>query len=366
MKIVVTGADGFLGWHVRCFLLMQPDVTVTSLTREDFADESRRVAAVTGADAVIHLAGMNRGDEQEVYDTNRRLMQELLDSCDASGARPYIVFSSSTHVTRDTGYGRSKREAGEQLLAWARTHEDAAGVFIFPNIFGEEARPHYNSAVATFCHDLATGSASEVNAAAPVTLVHAQEAARVLFDACQARVSGEQSVAGVETTIGVVYKKLSDMHALYARDVIPACDTAFDLALFNSLRSALYEHDFYPRALVARSDARGSLFEAIKQQGGGQTFFSLTHPGQKRGDHYHARKIERFCVVSGEADITVRKLFSDETRHFQVRGDEPAFIDMPTFFAHTITNTGLADVLTLFWCNEIFDAADPDTFAHIV
>ena len=353
MKLVITGADGFLGWHLRCYFFSHAEIDVVSLGRDDFADISKREAAVASADAIVHLAGMNRGDDQELYETNKRLMEELLAACETTQAKPHIIFSSSTHVARDTAYGKSKREAGERLLAWAAAQGTPACVLILPNIFGEDAQPQYNSAVATFCYDLATGKESVVNVAAAVTLIHAQDVARLIHEAISARAAGEQRVAGTDTTIGTVHAKLKDFFEQYSHDLFPLLATPFDLALFNTLRSALYAHGFYPRPLAARSDDRGQLFEAVKQRGGGQMFFSHTKLGFTRGNHYHGRKIERFCVIAGTGEIAIRKLFSDTVDRFVVSGDAPVFIDMPTFYSHTVTNTGTEDLITLFWCNEI-------------
>lgn len=365
--IVITGADGFLGWHLRCRLLQHPDITVAALSREEFTPGEKLRDILSSADVVVHLAGMNRGEDAEVYDTNIALMKQLLDECDGASVKPYIIFSSSTHITRDTAYGRSKKEAGELLQAWAAQNSSVATTLVLPNVFGEEAQPHYNSAVATFCHELAASKTSQVNAEAQVTLIHAQEVALHIVQLISQPVNGVKQLDGTQTTIGEVYEKLRSYAEHYAADVVPAFSSSYETALFNTLRNAYYKAGFYPRKIAAKADPRGSLFEAVKQQPvGSQTFFSHTNPGFTRGNHYHARKSERFCVIQGTAEIAVRKLFSDTTDRFTVSSDVPVFIDMPTFYAHNITNIGSEDLITLFWVNEMFDPVDPDTFVETV
>jgi UDP-2-acetamido-2,6-beta-L-arabino-hexul-4-ose reductase len=155
------------------------------------------------------------------------------------------------------------------------------------------------------------------------------------------------------------------MRDRYQTMVMPPLDSALDVRLFNTLRSYLFPAH-YPVALTLHSDARGSLFEVVKSNSGGQVFMSTTHPGITRGNHFHTRKVERFLVASGEADIRLRKLFSDEVISFKVRGDAPSYVDIPTFYTHHITNTGQSELVTLFWTNEIFNPVDPDTFSEAV
>lgn len=364
-KIVITGADGFLGWHTRCFFYTYaPEWEVVPLSQENFTNTESRAAALKGAAVIIHLAGMNRGGDNEVYETNVRLMRELLETCGAVQAKPQIIFSSSVHINRDTAYGKAKKEAGRLLTAWAAENKTAACILVLPNIFGEEGRPNYNSAVATFCHELVNNQPSAVNAGAPITLIHAPEVAGHILAAIKNHTSGELLISGRETTVGAVYDKLKEMSDLYKNGLVPACADNFELALFNTLRSAFFCNGFYPQILSPKSDERGSLFEVVKEKTGGQLFFSNTHPGITRGHHYHTRKIERFCVAAGTAEIRVQKLFSDQVNKFTVSGDAPVFIDMPTFYSHAITNIGTNNCLTLFWCNEVYNSKDPDTFLY--
>jgi len=362
MKIVITGADGFLGTHLRMFLHANaPELEVVSLGQSDFSDNKILASAFHGADAIIHFAGMNRGDDEEIYRVNVGLAKTVVSVLERTNARPHIIFSSSTHIYRDTKYGRSKREAMKIFREWGKKTGAPVTNFVFPNIFGEFARPEYNSAVATFCHKIAREEKCEVNGTASVVLLYAKDAAISVYEAMRNPQNEDIDVEGKEIRIENLYETITRFKEEYFHNIIPRFDDPFQLNLFNTFRSYLPD-DFYPRYFDLKEDARGSLFEAVKEKTGGQTFFSTTKQGITRGEHYHTRKIERFCVLEGKAEIKIRKLFEEEAKSFLVDGAKPCFVDMPTFYTHNITNIGGTPLLTLFWANEIFDPNDADTF----
>jgi UDP-2-acetamido-2,6-beta-L-arabino-hexul-4-ose reductase len=163
-----------------------------------------------------------------------------------------------------------------------------------------------------------------------------------------------------------VFDTLHHQNALYAGGDVPELFTELDVDLFNTLRASLFPAH-YPVGLTPRSDHRGSLVEVVRAHGGqGQTFVSTTRPGITRGEHFHLRKIERFVVLSGEARISLRRLLTDEVVTFDVGGDRPVIVDMPTMWVHNITNTGTTELTTLFWTHELFDPDAPDTFPEQV
>ncbi|MFA5830733.1 MAG: NAD-dependent epimerase/dehydratase family protein [Candidatus Paceibacterota bacterium] len=362
MKIVITGAEGFLGTHLRMFLHANaPELEVVSLGRSDFADHKILASALREADAVVHFAGMNRGDDDEVYGINVGLAKTLVSILEETKIQPHLIFSSSTHIARDTKYGQSKKEAMRIFREWGKKSGAPVTNFIFPNIFGEFAKPDYNSAVATFCHKIARNEKCEVNGEASVVLLYVKDAVKSVYEAIQNPRNEDVAVEGKEIRIGELYETIARFKGEYFNNIIPQLSDSFQLNLFNTFRSYLPE-GFYPRFLELKTDARGSLFETVKEKTGGQTFFSTTKPGITRGEHYHTRKIERFCVLEGKAEIKIRKLFEKKAESFLVDGAKPCFVDMPTFYTHNITNIGDSPLLTVFWVNEIFDPADSDTF----
>lgn len=361
MKIVVTGAAGFLGWHLRCRLLAMGGFEVIALDRSTL---DRLPIAVRDADAVIHLAGVNRAAAHEVVSGNIALATAVAQAIRQAGVRPRVVFANSVQSGNGTPYGDGKSAAAAVLTDLASETGLELVDVLLPNVFGEHGRPGYNSFVATFCHAVASGT-TPVADDNVVELLHAQDAARVLIDALTGparieRPAGERH--GIMETLAV----LQGFESVYRDGEIPDLGSSFVTNLFNTYRSAVFGVRGSV-ALVQRSDQRGSLVEAVKVHGGGgQTFFSTTLPGVTRGEHFHLRKVERFVVIGGQARIRLRRLFTDEVITIDVAGKQPTAVDMPTMWAHDITNTGDRELLTLFWTNSIFDPHDPDTYPEPV
>jgi UDP-2-acetamido-2,6-beta-L-arabino-hexul-4-ose reductase len=196
-------------------------------------------------------------------------------------------------------------------------------------------------------------------------LLHAGAAARSALDAVVNGTSGTLRPEGRDISVVELFETLRRFHVNYQDNICPDLRDPFMRALFNSYRSALYPSGF-PRPLKLHSDARGTLFEAVKGGGGGQTFLSTTNPGVTRGDHFHLNKVERFLVLKGKALIRIRRVLSDEVWEYRVSGAAPAAVDMPTLHTHSIENIGDTELLTLFWTHDLFDPAAPDTFADEV
>jgi UDP-2-acetamido-2,6-beta-L-arabino-hexul-4-ose reductase len=371
MKIGITGAGGLLGFHLRaCLHARAGGDEIRLATRETFNDITALDRFVAGLDAIIHCAGVNRGGEAEVEQVNGLLAESLVASLLRTDSRATVAYANSTHLSRDTPYGRGKRRAGEVLEQWGRTAGATVCNVVLPHVFGEFGKPFYNSVVSTFCHQLATGEKPRIDIDGDLELVHAQEVARYLLDAVEAAPAEDAGVSCVRMNgrplkVSDMLARLEFLLARYRDNVFPDLHDLLDLQLFNTLRSYLFPA-YYPCAPRLHSDARGDLFEAVKSDQGGQTFVSTTHPGVTRGNHFHLRKVERFLVLGGEAEIRLRRLFSDEVVSFRVSGSQPAFVDMPTFHAHSITNVGSGELQTLFWANEIFDPNDADTYAEAV
>lgn len=361
MRIVVTGAEGFLGWHLRCRLKALHDHEVVAVGR---GDGGRLPDLLRGADAVVHLAAVNRGTDDQLAAGNVELAHTLVTAIRESGSSPRIVNASSIRAGDDTPYGEGKAGAAHLLADYA-TASGWDGVDVeLPNLFGEHGRPHYNSFVATFCHEMAEGREPAV-VDNEVELLHAQDAAQVLIDG----LAGDPRIdrpRGERHQVAEVLDLIRDFEGTYRRGEIPALHSAFEADLFNTLRAAMFERHG-PIPLAQHGDPRGILVEAVKAHGGGgQSFVSTTVPGTTRGDHFHLRKIERFVVIGGQGRIQLRRLFSDEVRTFEVSGDEPVAVDMPTMWAHNISNAGDTELLTLFWTDSVFDPDRPDTYPEPV
>lgn len=363
MRIVMTGSSGFLGWHTQLRLSALTDHVVVPVTRANWENLSTLVA---NADAVIHLAGVNRAERSgEVEGGNIRLGEELAHAITAAARPVRVVMSGTIQVERDNEYGRGKLHA-QSVIESATVA--AGGHFVdvrLPNLFGEHGLPRYNSFVATFIEAALEERRPQINDAS-VELLHAQDAAQSLIDGLD---TIEHQVRPLGKNMGVaeVWSLIQEFHDSYVvAGEFPDLTSKYRIDLFNSYRAALFP-SHYPIDLAPRTDPRGSFVETVRCRGGeGQTSFSSTVPGVTRGEHYHLSKIERFAVIQGDARISLRKKFSDQVVSFDVSGNRPVAIDMPVGWVHNITNTGDQVLLTQFWTHELFRPEAPDTFSEPV
>lgn len=366
MRTAITGGHGFLGWHTACRLRALHQTDPVRLGRDDFADPTRLAAALTDVDSVVHIAGVNRAESDEAVEQgNIDLAQKLADALVAGGRSVDVVFANSVQAELDNPYGRGKARAAEILAnAVAKVGGQFADLLL-PNLFGEHGRPGYNSFVATFAHEVAAGRTPTVSDDREIPLLHAQDAAAALIDALGT--SGRRVVEGEAIGISAVLDFFNETHRLYAeRGEIPDISTPLRRNLFNTYRAATFPQ-MWPISPQVHSDNRGDLFETVRSHGGtGMAYMSTTLPGQKRGEHYHLHKVERFLVVKGDAEIELRRLLHDEVVTFRVSGDQPSFIDMPALWVHNIRNVGETELITMFWSDQLLDMDNPDQFPETI
>lgn len=366
-RIAVTGPDGFIAWHVRCAARARWGGDLVGLGPGHFEDSARLDLALADVDAVIHLAGVNRShDPAEIERVNPWLAETLVGSLQRLDRTVPVVYGNSIHSYGDTAFGVSKRRAAEVLAAWGAEAGAPVVDVVMPNIFGEHGVPNYNSVVATFCHALAAGQTPTVVDDKELPLVHVGAIADLLLDQALAATPGQVEVPGRPAMVSEVAERLTAIAADYRTGLLPDLSDAFTKELFNTYRSATFPEHF-PIHPAPAKDPRGRLVEAVKGAGGQtQVFYSTTNPGFTRGQHWHRHKVERFLVLSGQGEIRLRKLFTDEVVTFSVSGEEPAIIDMPTFWVHSITNTGQEPLVTLFFADELYDPVTPDTYPEDV
>ncbi|HWV35826.1 MAG TPA: NAD-dependent epimerase/dehydratase family protein [Thermomicrobiales bacterium] len=359
----MTGTEGFLGWHTRCALREQGVDTTRVAVGDGFALDQARTS-IDGADRLIHIAGVNRGTDDETREGNVLFATQVADAVRSAERPPRnIVYANSTQARNGTPYGEGKARAAG-ILADAASAVGAKFIDIpLPNLYGEHGRPFYNAVTATFCHLLANGGDPKVEVDRELTLLHAQDAADLLTGARDE--SSLDDLVAHETVTGLL-ARLERISATYSTGDIPDIASDFDRNLFNTYRSYTFDTQT-PIRLTRHADARGSFFEVVRSHGGtGQSSFSTTGPGVTRGDHFHRRKVERFTVLAGKGTISLRRLFTDQVHAFDVSGDEPVAIDMPTMWAHNIVNTGEDSLYTSFWANDIFNPEAPDTIPEVV
>ncbi len=371
LKVGITGQAGFVGTHLYHLLGLEEGVERVPFEDAYFSDEAKLRAFVRECDAIVHLAAMNRDpDPQVIYQTNLRLVRQLIDAMRAEGVTPHVLFSSSIQEDLDNPYGASKREGRELFAAWARETGARFTACVLPNVFGPFSRPNYNTFVATFCHRLTHGEEPEVKVDNAVPLIYVGDVCKRMIGILKKTGDGEERVRTIRFEPGAVRKVTEILAELvrfrdqyFKKGIIPELPTAFDVQLFNTFFSFIDHERFFPFPLEPHSDPRGTFVETMKLDHiGGQVSFSTTVPGITRGNHYHTRKIERFAVIKGKARIELRRIGTDKVLSFELDGARPSFVDMPVWYSHNITNTGNEDLYTLFWINEFYDPADGDTF----
>lgn len=362
-KYAVTGAGGFLGWHLRA-ALKEAGIPVAAVPVGKAFDLHQARTALDGSIRAIHIAGINRASDEDVTAGNITFAEQFADALRATQNPPQVVvYANSTQSKNGSVYGEAKARAAE-IIASAASKVGAEFVDLhLPNLFGEHGRPFYNSVTATFSHLIAAGQTPRVETDKELTLLHAQDAVDLLTGA--AEIDSLTRLERHETVSGLLLR-LQGYARIYNQGEIPNVADWFDRDLFNTYRSFTFP-GHAPIELTRHADARGSFFEIIRSHGGpGQSSFSTTIPGVTRGDHFHRRKIERFTVLHGRARISLRRLFTHEVITFDVSGDAPMAVDMPTMWSHNISNIGDQVLYTSFWTNETFDPENPDTIAEVV
>lgn len=365
-KIGITGQSGFVGTHLFNFLGLQENVELVKFEDSFFQDDIFLRSFVSKCDVIVHLAAMNRHNDPEVlYQTNILLVKKLIDAMEQERVLPHVLFSSSTQEERDNRYGQSKKEGRELLVNWANRNGAAFTGMVVPNVFGPFGNPYYNSVIATFSHQLTHNEQPKIDIDGTLKLIYVGELVAEIWKIIKLKLSSTiYPIANTsEAKVSEILSKLENYKQQYfVNGTFPAINNTFELNLFNTFRCYIDYAGHFPVLLTKNTDNRGSFVETVKTLIGGQFSFSTTHAGITRGEHFHTRKIERFAVIQGKATIELRRIGTDEILHFDLDGKNPAFVDMPVWYTHNITNVGSDDLLTLFWINEFFDPADPDTF----
>ncbi len=361
--IALTGAGGFLGWHTQVAAI-EESISAKAIPLGGHFNPDWATKAVSGATRLVHLAGINRGTDDEVRSGNTLFARQAADALRQSEFPPLVVaFANSTQSTNGSVYGDAKAEAAEMLRSAATEVGASFEDVLLPNIFGEHGRPFYNAVTSTFCHLLAQGESPSVDGDKELVLLHAQDASDRLLGTISAK---DASTLEVTESVSGLLIKLTDIARVYDRGEIADTSNPFQRNLFNTYRSYTAPGRI-PVKLTRHADDRGSFFEIVRSHGGtGQSSFSTTNPGITRGDHFHRRKVERFTVLAGSATIALRRMLTQEVMEFHVTGDMPVAVDMPTMWSHNITNTGTDLLYTSFWTNDIFDPDEPDTIPEAV
>lgn len=394
MKILITGAHGFVGQNLRAalgeiraghdrredhVLCGDPaEITVKLIGRENSPEELE--AFCKDCDFVFHLAGVNRPqDPAEFMRGNRDLTGRLLEALRRHNNRCPILLSSSIQASLEgrfqgSPYGESKRAGEELLFQYARETGAQALVYRLPNVFGKWCRPNYNSAVATFCHNTANDLPIQINdPAVPMELVYIDDVVEEFLQAL--RGCGHRAEDGTyrvpvvhRASLGRIAETILSFPKLRESLEVPKLDDPLTKKLYSTYLSYLPAERF-ACDLKMNEDPRGSFTELIRTPDRGQFSVNISRPGVTKGQHWHHTKNEKFIVVKGEALIQLRRVGAqaDGTPYpvveFRVSGRRIQAVEMIPGYTHNIINLSQTEELvTLMWANEPFDPARPDTF----
>lgn len=366
MNILITGARGFMGKNLRSALTGRCGDAHRLMLLDMPHTEEELLAAAAEADFVFHLAGVNRPtDPADFQKGNADFTRQLLTLLKERGKRPPVLLSSSIQAALENPYGQSKLSAEQAVADYGRETGSAVYLYRLPNVFGKWSRPNYNSAVATFCHNVARGLPITVNdPSVTLRLVYIDDVVEEFLRAMEGQPCREGEWCTVqpvhEVNLGHMAELIQSFPAL--RDSLTAPDQSDPLVkkLYATYLSFLPPEDF-SRPTVTHADQRGSFTELLHMGSRGQVSLNVSRPHITKGDHWHQTKHEKFIVLQGEGVIRFRKVGDSTVIAYKVSGENLTVVDIPTGYTHSIENTGDTDMLTLMWANEVFDPAHPDT-----
>lgn len=365
MKILVTGANGFIGKNLTVELKSRTGLEILEYDQETapaLLDQYCREA-----EFVFHLAGVNRPQKEvEFTEGNVTFTARLIDKLKKYRSDSPVMMASSIQAALDNPYGKSKREGEELLLEYGRETGVKILIYRFPNVFGKWCRPHYNSAVATFCYNIARDLPITISDPTVVmNLVYIDDLVEELISA----MNGNECVKGAYCQVPVVHSinlgEIADLLNTFKRSrnqrSIPNMGDPFVKKLYSTYLSYLPE-DQFGYELKMNVDSRGSFTEFIRTPERGQISVNISKPGIVKGNHWHHTKNEKFLIVSGKGVIRFRKIGSDEIIEYYAGGGDMKVIDIPPGYTHHIVNLGEDDLITIMWANEPYDPEKPDTY----
>ncbi|PHC35527.1 capsular biosynthesis protein [Bacillus toyonensis] len=364
MKILVTGSEGFVGKNLVDRLSKIDNIEILCFTKgcslSVLNDYLKQV------EGIYHLAGVNRPQsESEFQEGNVELTKYIVDNLLKSDNKPWIVFSSSVQVELENPYGRSKKQAEDLLHSYHFETGASVNIYRLPNLFGKWCKPNYNSVVATFCHNIARGKAISIHDPEKyLELLYIDDLIDKFINLLQDGFNKEiypQIDRIYEISLKDLAEKINGFYNIRKTHTIPDLSDVFTKKLHATYLSYLEKNDF-SYELEMKRDNRGFLAEIIKSNEFGQIFISSTKEDITRGNHYHHTKVEKFCVIKGEAEINFRDIYSESSFSYIISEEKLEIVDIPPGYTHNIKNIGLGEMLVLFWANEIFNSEKADTF----
>ena len=362
MQILITGSQGFLGSNLKLFL-QERNHTVIEFNRSH--SKEKLTSSLQGLDCIVHLAGVNRNDKDEAfYNSNVDLTKFLVDSLSKHKDKIPLIFSSTTHAGRDDVYGKTKEMAEEILLDFKQRTDGHVNIFKLPNVYGKWCKPNYNSAIATFCHNIANNL--EIDIHDPDTKLRCVYIDDVLDSLYKVILnpSNFDTILEPQPIYESTIKETVDLIKGFkdSRSTLEMHELkGFAKTLYSTFLSYLSPSEFSYK-LEKNEDERGFFSEILRTESCGQFSVFTAHPGITRGGHYHHTKTEKFLVVSGKARFNFKNMLDNRMSTLEVDDQNMTIVDTIPGWAHDITNIGNSELIVLLWANESFDEMNPDTY----
>lgn len=367
MKVLVTGANGFIGKNLMIHLRERAELDILTFLKSDPVSSLDR--CVADSDFIFHLAGVNRPlVDTEFAKGNAELTQCLCESVARSGRPIPVIYTSSIQADRDNAYGASKRQAETALQHLTRTTGAPTYIYRLPNVFGKWSKPNYNSVVATFCHNITHDLPIKIrDPDAVIPLVYVDDVVRDFLHVLYARPDpgGRTVTPTYNISLGELADQLYRFKESRISMVMEPVGSGLTRALYSTYIS-YFKTDQFAYPLHKHEDSRGVFVEMLKTRDSGQFSYFTAHPGVTRGGHYHHTKTEKFLVISGVARFNFRHIDTGETFSLTTSGNDPQVVETVPGWSHDITNIGDDDMVVMLWANEIFDTTRPDTVNHKV
>jgi UDP-2-acetamido-2,6-beta-L-arabino-hexul-4-ose reductase len=320
-----------------------------------------------GVDFVFHLAGVNRPKNVEEFALgNTDLTWVLCQAIIQTKRLIPVIYTSSVQAELDSPYGESKKAAEQILIDFSAQTDSPVYLFRLPNVFGKWCKPNYNSAVATFCYNIAHNLPVQVNDAnAKVRLVYVDDVVKYFMSIMDGALVelGLNNVNPVyEMTVGGLAEKIRTFKGSRQSLLTEPVGTGLDRALHSTFLSYL-EPEQFSYELTKHEDPRGVFVEMLKTKNSGQFSYFTAHPGITRGGHYHHTKTEKFLVLKGDALFKFRNVLTDDSYEVKITDNVPQVVETVPGWTHDITNIGEDEMIVMLWANEIFDRESPDTYS---
>lgn len=363
MKILVTGAEGFIGKNLIEELKYQEIGEIFCFDLND--DLSLLDTYCANCDFVIHLAGINRPQTKEEYQGNYDFTKYMIELLKKHHNYPRILFSSSIQVALDNDYGKSKLQAEEELFRYQEECNSEVIIYRLPNVYGKWGMPNYNSVVATLCYNVPRNIETHIDDKNKrLTLVYIDDVVQEFILALKGHGNkiGRFYEVPLENhvSLGKVQELIVGFNDIKNTLMLPNTHNHFEKTLYATFLSYLPKERM-SYLLKEHTDNRGAFIEILKSLSHGQVSLNIAHPGITKGNHWHMTKNEKFVVLKGHCLIKMRKVDEKEVITFDVSGDKLQVVDILPGYTHSITNVGDEDSLTLMWVSECFDPKHMDT-----